>query len=92
MSLVKSFILFTAFVGAAALAKDPQPAKEGPCKKLIDACKTAGFSKSDKKDKKGLFKNCIRPVMRGENVADVKVNSADVDACRAKKRSMPNFK
>ncbi|MBC7420055.1 MAG: hypothetical protein H7328_04940 [Bdellovibrio sp.] len=65
--------------------KEPNRSQDGPCKKVIDACKSIGFSQSDDKDKKRLFKNCVRPIMRGESAAGFKFKAEDVDACRAKK-------
>lgn len=85
-------IILIALLAFNASAKSGAADSETPCKKIIDACKANTVSKGDAKDKKGLFKNCVRPIMRGEKIAGVDIAPADVDACRAKKRSMPNFK
>ena len=59
--------------------------KDHPCQKVKAACEAAGFKKGDHKDKKGLWKDCVDPVMNGKSVAGVTVSSEDVSACKIKK-------
>lgn len=93
MSSCNNLFLFFIFLTAlGARAEDVEQSKNGPCKKIIDACKSVEFARSGHKEKISLFKNCVRPIMRGESVPDVKISPADLEACRAKKRTMPNFK
>lgn len=56
-----------------------------PCKKIKEACEAAGYTKGDHKNKKGLFKDCMQPIMAGQAVAGVTADPADVSACQAKK-------
>ena len=54
------------------------------CHAIEQACKAAGFVRSGTKDGKGLFMNCLKPIMAGQSVNGVTVNPADVQACQAK--------
>ena len=58
--------------------------QDGPCMKLMEACRNAGFSKS-LKEKKSLFKACLQPLLSGQKVEGVTVISSDIEACKAKK-------
>ncbi len=84
--------LMIVFSTGSSFVKADETDQETPCKKIIDACKASIVSKNDGNDKKGLFKDCVRPIMKGEKIAGVNITATEVDACRAKKRSMPNFK
>lgn len=59
--------------------------KNHPCQKIKSACEAAGFKKGDHKDKKGLFLDCMNPLLEGQSVAGVTVNSEDISACKVKK-------
>ena len=54
-----------------------------PCLALKKACEAAGFVKGEAKKGKGLYIDCLDKVAKGEPVAGVSVNSADVAACKA---------
>jgi len=56
-----------------------------PCKAIEEACKKAGFVRGEAKEGKGLFKNCMKPLMEGQAVAGVSVPPAEIQACQAKK-------
>lgn len=79
-------VLASAFFSVSALANhhDHEPT-EGPCLKLKQACEAAGFEKGKHKEKKGLMKDCLKPLMHGENVEGVTVAAEDVTACKEKK-------
>lgn len=57
---------------------------EGPCFKIKQACEAAGFEKGKHKEKKGLMKNCMKPLMHGETVAGVTIAAEDIAACKEK--------
>ncbi len=80
-----------AFAEDPAPTPEPAPAPEtvptdGSCKKLVDACKAAGFVKGAHKTGKGLFKDCMEPLLAGKTVEGVTVDAADVTACKAQPR------
>lgn len=58
---------------------------EHPCQQIKSACESAGFVKGDHKEKKGLYKDCMQPVLQGQSVAGVNVGADVVAACKAKK-------
>ena len=64
--------------------EDKHDAKH-PCHKIKVACEAAGFAKGGHKEHKGLWKDCIQPVMAGQAVAGVTVAPADIEACKEKK-------
>lgn len=64
---------------------DACKAKPHPCLKIESACETAGFVAGGAKDKKGLVKDCMRPLMEGRSVAAVTVDNNDIQACKAMK-------
>lgn len=71
---------------SAGLANTDEDVKEGhPCHKIKAACEAAGFIKGHHKEKKGLYKDCMQPIMQGQTVAGVTVAPADLEACKAKK-------
>jgi hypothetical protein len=55
-----------------------------PCKKIEAACEAAGFVKGGAKEGKGVFKNCLKPIIDGQTVNGVTVDPADAAACKAK--------
>ena len=62
--------------------------ESAPCKQIKSACESAGFVKGDhKKDQKGLYKDCVQPILAGKSVAGVTVGSDVVAACNVKKES-----
>jgi len=70
----------------------PAPAKGAgqPCKEIEQACTSAGFVKGEAKEGKGLFKNCLQPILKGQAVEGVTVDPAVVSACKdrmAKRRA-----
>lgn len=56
-----------------------------PCQQIKAACESAGFVKGEHKEKKGLFKDCMQPIMAGQSVAGVSVGTDVISACKAKK-------
>jgi hypothetical protein len=94
--------IFLMSLAPAALADEPpppeQPAPEtepetvpedGACKKLIDACKGAGFKKGERKSGKGLHADCMKKLLAGQTVEGVTVDSKDVETCKAQKPPGP---
>ena len=69
-------------------------APEGPCKQIVDACKTAGFIPGDWKKGDGLWRDCVDPIMQGKSTAPgatkplPAVDPKLVAECKAKH---PNF-
>lgn len=68
-----------------AFADHKEGHESGPCKKIVDACKAAGFEKGKHKEGKGLWMDCMHSVMEGKAVEGVHASSEDVAACKAKK-------
>lgn len=55
------------------------------CVKILKACKEAGYTKGGHKTKKGLFADCMKPIMAGETVTGVNgISPEEVQTCKAK--------
>ncbi|MGZ3688578.1 MAG: hypothetical protein ACXWP5_11415 [Bdellovibrionota bacterium] len=60
--------------------------KDHPCKKIRVACENANYFRgAHERDGKGLFKDCMKPIMAGKSVEGVTVSADDVAACKAKR-------
>ena len=81
---MKKLILFALLIGLSQnlLAEEKDEPKEGPCRKMMDACKSADFAKGDHTRKRGLFKDCMQPLLAGQAVPGVTVPSDVVAACK----------
>jgi hypothetical protein len=49
---------------------------------IEQACTNAGFVKGEAAQGKGLFKDCMQPIMHGQAVNGVTVDPAAVSACK----------
>ena len=76
-------LLLTLAAATPALAQTPDT--QHPCKAVEQACEAAGFQRGmHKKDGKGLFLDCMRPLKEGKTVAGVNISADVVNACKAK--------
>jgi hypothetical protein len=65
-----------------------------PCAKIRKACTDAGFAKGEAKEGKGLYKNCMKPLLEGKTVEGVKetFDAGTLQACHAKQASWKEHK
>lgn len=85
MSVPKLF-LFSVLTLSVPLAAFAREGHASPCKKIITQCETAGFKVgAHKSTGKGVYVDCLGKVLKGETVAGVTADKADVDACSAMK-------
>lgn len=92
MKMFGALIVTFALSFTLGLVANPEHDHENPnhpCKEIAEACKAAGFHPGEHKSGKGLWKDCVKPVMAGTAVEGVKVTQAQIDACRAKKAARP---
>lgn len=82
--MMGSFVVLAASLGLADNAVPAATGKApGPCKQIIQSCEQAGFEKGmHKKDGKGLYKDCLDPILAGQSVAGVTVDPAVVTSCQ----------
>ena len=83
-TLAASLVATLAISGAAHAQKG-----EGPCKQIKEACEKAGFVKGEAKQGKGLWMDCVDPIIQGttakKSVLPLPVVDAGVvAACKAK--------
>jgi hypothetical protein len=55
--------------------------KSNPCLALLAACTKAGY-KDDAAQSKSVFKDCVKPLMTGETLADVTADPEDIVSCK----------
>lgn len=69
------------------LAENTNETKEGPCQKILDACKSADFMKMDTQPRKSVFKDCFQLLMQEPNksIPGVSVDLNTINACKEKK-------
>ena len=79
--------LFISFSSYAALADDSAEHQDGPCKKVMDACKEAVDNARIANQKMSIYKDCFQPLMKDQSVPKVSINKADVSACKAKREA-----
>ncbi len=96
MRFAQAALLFLSLSAAGMVrASETAPAaKEAdhPCKPIVTACEAAGFKKGAREEKKGLFADCLRPILGGQSVPGVTVSEADVAACKAKQGQHPHHR
>lgn len=68
-----------------SFAEESTEHNDGPCMKIMEACKAAGYNKSLLVENKSLSKNCIQPLLNAQKVEGVSVDPKDIEACKAKK-------
>lgn len=62
---ITRFGFFIAPIGLAWSLLIPQARAAGPCQPVVQACKSAGFILGAWKQGKGLWVDCINPIMQG---------------------------
>lgn len=80
-------VLLVTMTTFSIFADEASDHQDGPCKKVMDACKILDSTKGDHKQKMGIYKDCFQPLMNGQSVAGVSVEKADVSACKAKREA-----
>jgi hypothetical protein len=56
-----------------------------PCLEVKKACESAGFTKGKHKEGKGLYKDCMQKLGRGEAVEGVLISADAISACKEKR-------
>ena len=83
-----AFCVLAAALAGQLYAQAAKPDANNPCTQIESACKSAGFHEGGSKEGKGLWSDCIDPVMKGHPVSNgAKLPGIDdkvVAACRAK--------
>ena len=74
------FLLLTFIFSSQAFSADKGATPE--CKKIQQACKSAGYQRGSKEPNKGYNKDCMIPVMKGQKVAGLNITAAEVEACK----------
>ncbi len=82
---MKKIIILLFVVFASLLnAEENTEVKEGPCNRVMDACKAADYAKGDHNMKRSLFKDCMQPLLAegGDAVPGVTVDAQALAACK----------
>lgn len=88
-----SLALLLALSTASTIVSAEAAKVKHPCEAVKSSCEAAGFVKGGhKKDKKGLFIDCMQPLFAGQTVAGVTVASDALTACKEKKADHQKYK
>ena len=60
-----------------------------PCAPIKAACEAAGFKHGGHSSGKGLMKDCIHPIVSGQQVSGVTVSPTDASACKTQVEKQP---
>lgn len=83
----KMFVAFAIFATQQVFAENQMMqnhADDKPCAVIAKACAAAGFVKRQS-ETKGIWHNCMEPIILGQSVANVQVDPAVVKTCRMNK-------
>ena len=82
-------------VGSAlSFAQTPAGGGTGPCEQIVQTCEKAGFVKGEAKEGKGLWVDCIKPIMQGKPAPQKSVMplpTVDPNLVAQCKAKHPNF-
>ena len=86
--LLSSFVVCLLLVGISSSA-----AKKGShfCVDVKKACEKAGFIKGNAKAGKGLWKDCIEPIMQGKTEGKSNLPAIDPEIVKSCKTKHPNY-
>ncbi len=83
-------LLFAASLSSSwALAEEEAELREGPCNKVLEACKA--YVKSSK-EKKSVYRDCMQPLLNNEKNTGIKIDDAVLNACKLKKAEIKQKK
>jgi hypothetical protein len=91
MFIQKSIVAVTlALSSAATTSAFAQQGQPEPCEQIKSACQSAGFIQGDAKQGKGLWMDCVNPIMQGKTaphavLAVPSVSPSLISACKAKR-------
>ena len=85
--LISSFMLIST-ISIAHAANAP-----GPCDQIKQACLSAGFIPKEAKEGKGLWMDCVNPIMQGTTAkkSEIALPSVDPSVVAACKTKHPKF-
>ena len=81
MRQVRTILMLMAILAAQQAAGS---ASDKSCSTIADACLAAGFVKTESTTK-GIWRDCMRPVILGKTVSGVSIDASVVKSCRADK-------
>ena len=82
-------ILAVGLSSHSALAEEEAELREGPCNKVLEACKA--FVKSSK-EKKSVYRDCMQPLLKDEKISGIKLDDAVLKSCKLKKAEIKQKK
>lgn len=79
--LILATILLTQHVFAAASDMSANSSDNKPCDTIANACLGAGFGRTETSGKR-FWQDCMKPILLGQTVSGVTVDSTTVQTCR----------
>ena len=75
------YVLLPLFFAISIFTIDAQAAR--PCKTIVEACLAAGVIQNGA-SRQVMLEQCVKPVISGQGVSGVNVDSSVIQACKAK--------
>jgi len=79
--------LLVIVIGGSTWAEEAADHQDGPCKKVMDACKEAASNAKAANGKMNIYKDCFQLLMKDQTVAGVSIDKGDISACQAKREA-----
>lgn len=83
-TIYKMFLILAIFAMQSVFADDMMQNDGKSCGVIAKACSSAGFV-SRRSETKGIWGNCMKPILLAQSVANVQVDPAVVKNCRMHK-------
>ena len=84
--VVSGIVAVAGGLWAADSAPSTPPHPGGSCRQIVQACEAAGYAKgAHRSDGKGLYLDCLDPILDGKPVDGLTVDPAVVSDCQAKR-------
>ncbi|HEY2744929.1 MAG TPA: hypothetical protein VGL86_09920 [Polyangia bacterium] len=80
--LIGALVLLASTLAFAEGGGSDEPLPK-PCQTIANACQAAGYHHGGHKEGKGLWKDCVAPILDGKTIPGVTANPADIKACSA---------
>lgn len=87
--ILKLIFALALLASPVAFADQDNELREGPCNKILDACKNyAKISKT----KISLYRDCMQPLLNNEKISEIKIDPEVLKACQDKKAEIKQKK
>ena len=88
---LSAFVVYLLLAGFSAVAAKKEKKGSHFCVDVKKACEKAGFAKGNAKVGKGLWRDCIEPIMQGKTESKSNLPAIDPEIVKGCKAKHPNY-